>query len=66
MIAEMNKTEISAKILKRKKSFCYRNHTKNYSAHVQGKVLSLNQTQTRLHKSTSSRDELEFDLSNFV
>ena len=31
MIAEMNKTEISAKILKRKKnlSFYYQNHTKN-------------------------------------
>ena len=39
MIAKMNKTEISAKILKLKiQSFYYQNHTKNKSVHVQGKV----------------------------
>ena len=46
MMAKMSKTEISAKILKRKKnySFYYRNHTKSFSAHSQSKVFPLNQT----------------------
>ena len=45
MIVKKSKTEISAKILKRKKqSFYDQNHTKNYPAHVQDKVFTLNQT----------------------
>ena len=47
MMAKMCKTEIPAKILKRKildRSFYYQNHTKNFSAHGQGKVFPLNQT----------------------
>ena len=46
MTAKMSKTEISDKILKRKKnlSFYYQNHTKSFSAHVRGKVFPLNQT----------------------
>ena len=45
-MAKMSKTEISAKIQKRKKkqSFYYQNHTKSFSAHGQGKVFPLNQT----------------------
>ena len=41
-----DRSEISAKILKRKKSFYYQNHTKKQLAnvHVQGKVFPLNQT----------------------
>ena len=44
-MAKMSKTEIPAKILKRKildQSFYYQNHTKNFSAHGQGKVFPLN------------------------
>ena len=50
MIAKMNKNEISAKILRRKKSFYYQNHTKSFSAYGQGKVFPLNQTWNKLMK----------------
>ena len=52
MITKMNKTEKSAKILKRKKnhSFYYQNHTKSFSAHDQSKVFHLNQTWNKLMK----------------
>ena len=44
-MAKMRKTEISAKILKRKKiKVYYQNNTKSFPAHVQGKVFPLNQT----------------------
>ena len=45
-MAKMSKTEIYAKILKRKKSkvFFYQNHTKSFLAHGQSKVFPLNQT----------------------
>ena len=45
-MAKMSRTEISAKILKRKKnqSFYYQNHTKSFLDHGQGKVFPLNQT----------------------
>ena len=36
------------------------------SAYMPNIYLRTTQYETRLHKSRSSRDELEFDLSNFV
>ena len=51
MIAKMSKTEISANF------FYYRNHTKNYSAHVQGKVFPLKkQHKTNVGSGSSSRE----------
>ena len=46
MMAKMSKTEISAKIQKRKnpKSLYYQNNTRCFPAHGQGKVFLLNQT----------------------
>ena len=58
MIAKMNKTDISAKILKSKKnrSFYYQNPTKNYSAHVRGKVFPLKKHNTNPGSGSSSSE----------
>ena len=55
---KINKTEISVKILKRKKNkvFIISITQKNYSAHLQGKVFPLNQTWTNSGSGSSSRE----------
>ena len=56
MMAKMGKTEISAKILKRKKnqSFYYQNHTKSFSAHGQRKGLSFKPNMKQLDEAVQA------------